>query len=69
MKQCEIQKGEGRMITWLPEQFTILGSVVRVKEDREWSNGWTVVWVSEQSCDEASLPDAHEYRKEIKTRK
>lgn len=40
--QCELSRGPRRQISWLPNRFAVQGSVVKLKDDGRWEDGWRV---------------------------
>lgn len=67
-RQCRLQKrlGEGitELMSWIPEQFANVGSVVKLRDDNGvWEDGWFVAFASQTRLDDNQLPD---YHKEIK---
>ena len=41
--QCELQKGNKLLVTWIPEKFAKLKNIVRVKDENDqWEDGWEV---------------------------
>lgn len=45
-KQCLLEKGTTHKVAWIPAKFAVLGKVIDLNEYGEWSDGWTVMWVS-----------------------
>ncbi len=46
-RQCELEKAEGstigRVVSFLPEKYSRVGEVVKLKDDDgNWSDGWVV---------------------------
>ena len=56
-RQCHMTKPQGEAVlhytAWLPEQFAILGRVLKLrKDDAAWSDGWNVTFVSRTALSE-----------------
>lgn len=43
--QCKLEKWNCETTAWLPEKFSILNKIVKIKIDEKWENGWKVVEV------------------------
>jgi hypothetical protein len=67
-RQCQLTRRNQRQTTWLPERFAIPGSVLKLKDNGEWSDGWEVTWASASKIAERLLPDTHKLLKERKAR-
>lgn len=40
--QCLLTKGRIRQTAWIPEEFSTVGRVVKLKDQGEWGHGWQV---------------------------
>lgn len=67
-RQCHLVKpmevGELRQMSWIPEQYAVLGKVLKLRQEETWVDGWVVATVSSTRLEEKLLPDSH---KEIKS--
>lgn len=54
-KQCRLRKVEKDKITetvsWIPEQFAVVGKFLQLKDDDKWTNGWEVLSTSDRLID------------------
>jgi len=41
--QCLLTKGSTRQTAWIPEEFSTVGRVVKLKDQGEWGEGWQVL--------------------------
>jgi hypothetical protein len=41
--QSELNKGNKIIIAWIPEEFAVIGKVLKIKDYSRWEDGWTVV--------------------------
>lgn len=45
-KQCYMEKktptGKICRTSWIPQQFAFVGSIVKLRDNNEWSDGWEV---------------------------
>ena len=48
-QQCQLKQENITTVKWLPEKHCKIGHRISIKEDRKWSNAWTVISVSEES--------------------
>lgn len=46
-KQCTLQKGNTRQISWIPEKFSVVGKFLKLREPGGWQDGWEVVFVGQ----------------------
>lgn len=71
-RQCHMTKPQGEAVlhytAWLPEQFAIMGRVLRLRKgDSAWSDGWNVTFVSQTALPEAVvLKDSRAHLKQRK---
>jgi len=40
--QCQITKGNGYQIAWIPTTFAVIGKIIKIKEIDGWDDGWKV---------------------------
>lgn len=53
MKQCLLEKKGTTTTSWIPEEFSVKGKVINIKDDNDkWDNGWLVKEVYSHSVDE-----------------
>jgi hypothetical protein len=63
-RQCSLKKESSSTISWIPEQFAVLGKVLKLKDDQGvWENGWVVEAVYGRR-EESQLPDSHRETKQ-----
>jgi hypothetical protein len=62
-RQCrlvrKVASGEVHQTSWIPEPFAVVGQVLKLRQDTEWVDGWTVTWVSDTRLAKEMLPDPH----------
>ena len=63
-KQCRLAKtipeGTKHQISWIPEEYANINSVVKLRdEDGNWDDGWVVRQAGQKSVEERFLPDLH----------
>lgn len=63
-KQCHLQKPtkEGTMCqtSWIPEQFAVVGKVLKLKDsDGKWDNGWVVKTAGQNRVPDNEMLDSH----------
>jgi hypothetical protein len=65
-KQCRLERREGtariERMSWLPEKYAVAGSVVRLRDNGTWTDGWKILSSSGPSLDEkyvVNLSHAH----------
>ena len=49
---------------WIPEKYSVVDSVIKIKFDVDWIDGWVVEFVGEARREEKQLPD---HRKTIRS--
>jgi len=52
--QCKLRKGTAYQQAWIPEKYSRLKAIVKIKEDGIWDDGWEVVDVGTLAMDEES---------------
>ena len=71
-RQCEIHRktetGHLIDVAWLPEKFSVVGKVLKIKDKEEWSDGWIVVSVRSFALDEQDVPDLEREYKSHRSR-
>lgn len=66
-RQCRLSRGKVQTTLWLPEKYAVKGSIVKLKQDGEWVDGWLVESVSEASMPYEEVRDRSEdYKKQRK---
>ena len=66
MTHCLLQNGTRRMYSWIPDQFAKPKTLLRLKEDGVWQNGWIVMEAYQTISD---IHDEHKYRDRIKSKR
>jgi hypothetical protein len=55
-KQCRLERREGtarvERMSWLPEKYAVAGSVVRLRDNGTWTDGWEILSASGPAIDE-----------------
>ena len=41
--QCELQRESTKQVSWIPTGKAVVGKIVDLKENDEWSKGWKVI--------------------------
>lgn len=44
--QCSLKRKTGTLVSFIPENFAVLGKIVKLKDDGKWTNGWKVEAIS-----------------------
>lgn len=62
-KQCHLTK-KTKETTWeqtsfIPEEFAVVGKVIKIKENGVWDDGWIVKEAGSRRVHEDLLPDSH----------
>jgi hypothetical protein len=59
-RQCRMTKNGSFQVSWIPEQFAVLGKVLKLRNDKdeEWDNGWVITCAGENRVDEPPYADA-----------
>ena len=67
-RQCRLTRRltsgvSSETVSFIPEKFAKVGTVVRLREDvggeRRWADGWEVASVGSDRVEESALPDPH----------
>ena len=45
-KQCKLKKENTYRVTWLPAKFAIKGLCVKLRDNKQWDDGWIIAEVS-----------------------
>lgn len=59
-RQCKLRKENAFTTSYIPDQFAVLGRVLKLKTGGEWDDGWTVIEVSSFRHLDEDLPDSHD---------
>jgi hypothetical protein len=63
-RQCLLvrpyDKGEMRLMSWIPEKFAVAGKRVRLRDGGAWQDGWVVRDVGPYRVADKDLPDVHD---------
>ncbi len=61
-KQCKLKKENTYRVTWLPAKFAIKGLCVKLRDNKQWDDGWIIeeVWGSKK--DNLVLVDRDSYK-------
>ena len=53
-RQCELERNDGKkrecQVSWIPEQYAVVGKYLKLKDDGSWTDGWRVISVGEIRC-------------------
>jgi hypothetical protein len=68
-KQCRLERREGTVrverMSWLPEKYAVTGSVIKLRDDGVWTDGWMVTSASGPAIDEKYAVDtSHAYTRQ-----
>jgi len=58
-RQCELEKGNKKMISWVPERFAILNKFLRIGDD----DGWRVVTVHASESEDVVKSRERDYKR------
>jgi hypothetical protein len=59
-QQCRLRRLNTEQVSFLPQQFAVVGRVLRLKQDDgTWQDGWVVANVHGQSVPPELLSDPH----------
>jgi hypothetical protein len=63
-RQCllvrPIERGELQTVSWIPEQFAVIGNRLRLRREDGWEDGWVVQSVGFHRVADDALPDPHQ---------
>jgi hypothetical protein len=63
-KQCKLEKqvegGSCHQTSYIPEEFAVVGKVLKLREEGVWDNGWKVTFASSKRYETHDLPDSHQ---------
>jgi hypothetical protein len=63
-KQCCLSKptptGHIQTVIWIPEEFGVVGKVLKLKTDGVWNNGWIVKFASSNRLEQKLVLDSHD---------
>jgi hypothetical protein len=66
-RQCRLvkrtQTGELQQMSWIPDQFAVVGKVLKLRADGVWDNGWVVQLAGHNLLSADQVPDFHEMSK------
>jgi hypothetical protein len=48
-----------RQTSWIPEEFAVVGRVLRLRQGESWQDGWVVRTVGTRRLAEQEMPDTH----------
>lgn len=59
-KQCYMEKqvsdtGKICRTSWIPERFAVVGLVVKLKDNNNWTDGWEIISASEKAETEKTV--------------
>ena len=67
-KQCNLEKkiptGVLRQVSWIPENFAIVGRYVKLKEGDVWEDGWKVASVGARRSSDEAIARGRDYLKQ-----
>lgn len=53
LKQCALERKENdsviKTVSYIPERYAKIDKILRLKDEKGWTNGWKVIYVSEES--------------------
>jgi hypothetical protein len=54
-RQVKMKKGNTQRTSWIPEQFAVVGKMLKIDMDGEWNEGWIVEHVGSTRRDSATV--------------
>ncbi len=63
-KQCYLSKANSSsqlisQVSWIPVKYAVAGSILKLKENDVWEDGWVVMEVGPDILTEDEVPDSH----------
>ena len=61
--QCLLRRDKYQMVSWIPSGFAQAGHYLKLKQDRQWQDGWLVVSTGSTVSGAYLAQDADDWRR------